>query len=271
MNHAPVRPIRCSSLFPAILVFVVLACSATFAHAQADQQEPGFWVTSSAEVHAKPDQAILYMAVHCSASATVDALADCDQKMQAIQQALDGIDLKGKYRYSEDYFGSIRITYPPTPYSSNQPPLMGVSRYIFVTFEAPDMADPRFPQKLASAIDVLTKAGAVQPDTQIQPPNLPSAGPVIYTLKNPEPTFLEATRQAAEQAKSLAQETAKGMGVTTKGIIGVRITGPTGARLAILPNNTPNPLAELHLQYSSYVKNDVTVQATVTAEYSIQH
>jgi hypothetical protein len=57
------------------------------------------------------------------------------------------------------------------------------------------MADPHFAEKLAGTIDVLTKSGAVQPDARTQPVNLPSAGPVIYTLKNPEPAFLEATRQ----------------------------------------------------------------------------
>ena len=195
MNHTPISPIRGGGLFAGLAVFTVLACSATLARAQADLQQPGFGVTSSAEVHAKPDQAILYMAIRCSASATIDALAECDHKMQVTQEALDGIDLKGKYRFSEDHFGLIRVTYPPTPYPSNQPPLMEVSRYIFVTFEAADMADPHFAEKLAGTIDVLTKSGAVQPDAQTQPVNLPSAGPVIYTLKNPEPAFLEATRQ----------------------------------------------------------------------------
>ena len=155
---------------------------------------------------------------------------------------------------------------------SNQPPLMEVSRYIFVTFEAVDMADPHFDQKVASAIDALTKSGAVQPDTQMQPVNLPSVGPLIYTVKNPEPALLEATRQAAERAKALAQETAQAMGVATKGIMDVRVTRPFGSQLVgPLNANALSPLNELHLQYSSYVKDDVTVQATVTTGYSILH
>ena len=106
----------------------------------------------------------------------------------------------------------------------------------------------------------------------MQPANLPSAGPVIYTLKNPEAAFLEANRQAAERAKSLAQQTAQGLGVTTKGIMEVRITRPLVPQFLGPPNNnTFNPLSALHLQYSSYMKDDVTVQATVTAEYSIEH
>jgi uncharacterized protein YggE len=271
MNHAPIRHIRCGSCFPVLVLCAVLAYSATIAYAQADQQQPGFWVTSSAELHVKPDQAIVYMAIRCSASATLDALADCDHKTQVIQEALDGINLKGKYRSSEDHFGSIRVTYPPAPYSSNQPPLMEVSRYIFVTFEAADMANPQFAQKLAGVIDVLTKAGAVQPDTQGQPVNFPSPGPVIYTVKDPEPAFAEATRQAAERAKSLAQVTAQGMGITTKEIMDVRITRPFQQQVALGPTNILNPLNELHLQFSSYVQDDVTIQATVTAGYSIQH
>ena len=115
MNHAPIRRIRCSRFFSVLVLFAVLACSATFAYAQADLQQPGFWVTSSAEVHVKPDQAIVYMAIRCSASSTLDALADCDHKTQLIQEALDGIDLKGKYRCSENHFGSIRVTYPRRP------------------------------------------------------------------------------------------------------------------------------------------------------------
>ena len=148
---------------------------------------------------------------------------------------------------------------------------MEVSRYIFVTFEAEDMANPQFPQKLAGVIDVLTKSGAVRPDTQAQPVNFPSAGPVIYTVKNPEPAFAEATRQAAERAKSLAQITAQGMGITAKEIMDVRITpGLLAAGRARTPNAL-NPLNELHLQFSSYVQDDVTIQATVTAGYSILH
>lgn len=256
---------------PALAALAVLTCSVTIAHAQqADQQQPGFWATSSAEVHVKPDQAIVYMAIRSSSSTAMDALADCDHKMQIVEQALDGIGLKGKYRFSESHFGSIRVNYPPQPYQSNQAPLMEISRYIFVTFEAADMADPGFDQKLAGVIDVLCKSGAAQADAQNQPVNLPGAGSVIYTLKNPEPAFLDASRQAADRAKSLAQATAQGMGVTTKGILDVRIARPL-VQPIVGPNNALNPLNELHLAVSSYVNDDVTVQATVTAGYSIQH
>ncbi len=120
---------------------------------------------------------------------------------------------------------------------------------------------------------MLTKSGAAAAGYAEHNPHLPSAGPVIYTLKNPEPAFLEATRQAAERARSLASKKRhRASESQTKGIIDVRITRPLVQQFLGPPNtNSLNPLNELHLQYSSYVKDDVTVQATVTAGYSIQH
>jgi hypothetical protein len=57
MNHAPISPSRCAALFRELAWIVALACPISVARAQTDPQQPGFWVTSSAEVHVKPDQA----------------------------------------------------------------------------------------------------------------------------------------------------------------------------------------------------------------------
>jgi len=254
--------------FRRLLILAAFAFVVFPAYGQTDQRS-GFWVTSSAEVNAKPDQAIVYMMLRSSAPLTVDALAETNRKTETLKQALDSIGLAGKYRFSADHFGPVRVAqqmpygYPP------QPQLMEVSKYIFVTFEAADLSDPQFDQKVAAAIDQITKAGAVQADTQPQPVGTP-ANAIVYTIKNPEPAYLEASRQAAERAKSIAQETAKALGVTTKGIIDVRLNRILAPAGIIRAPNVLNPQDELRLQYYSTSKDTIVIQATVTAEYAIQ-
>jgi uncharacterized protein YggE len=265
MNRAALRSLRYG--FPGLLVFAAVAFSVFPAYAQTDNR-PGFWVTSSAEVHATPDQAIVYMMIRSSAPLSLDALTENSRKTEAVGQALDSMGLKGKYRFSADHFGPLRTGqtmpygYPP------QPQLIEVSKYIFVTFEAADISDPHFDQTVAGVIDQITKSGAVQADTQQQPVGT-AANAIVYTVKNPEPSYLEATRQAADKAKSTAQETAKALGVTMKGIIDVRINRPLAPPGIVRQPNITNPLDELHLQYYSASKDGIVIQATVTAEYAI--
>ena len=266
MNRAALRPLR--SDFLGLLVLAAILFSVLPAHGQVDQR-PGFWVTTSAEVQLKPDQAIVYMMIRSSAPLTVDALADSNRKAEAIEQALGSMGLKGKFRFSTDHFGPVRVNQPPPYGYPPQPQLMEVSKYVFVTFEAADLSDPHFDQKVAAVIDQITKSGAVQADTQPQPMGIP-ANAIVYTVKNPEPAYLEATRQAADRAKSTAQETAKGLGVTTKGLIDVRINRPLGSAGIVRQPNLLNPLDELHLQYYSTSNDAIVIQATVTAEYAIQ-
>jgi uncharacterized protein YggE len=266
MDRTALRPPRYG--YSGFLLLAAIAFTVLPAHGQTDQR-PGFWVTSSAEVQVKPDQAILYMMIRSSAPLTVDALTESNRKTETLKQALDSMGLKGKYRFSTVHFGPVRIN-QPMPYGyPPQPQPMEASEYVFVTFDAAELSDPQFDQKVAAVIDQITKSGAVQAETQPQPVGT-AANAIVYTVKNPEPAYLEASRQAAERAKSTAQETAKALGVTTKGIIDVRINRPFAAGGIVRQSNVVNPLDELHLQYYSTSKDAIVIQATVTAEYAIQ-
>jgi uncharacterized protein YggE len=250
--------------------FTVLAATLAFltlpAFAQNDQR-PGFWVTTSAQVDVKPDEAILIMAIRSSAPASVDALSDSDRKMQAVAQVLDATGLEGKYRFSDNHFGTVRATFQPQPQFEQPSTLMQTVRYIFVTFDGTEIADPGFEHKVAGIMDQLMKSGATQADMQPQGIGT-SANSIIYTIKNPEPSFLEASRQAGQRAKATAEETARGLGVTTRGIIDVRVNRPF-AQPPVRGPNVLNPLDELHLEYYSPSKDSLVIQATITAEYAI--
>src|SRR5271169_1749672 len=64
----------------------------------------GFWVSGSAAVTMKPDQAIVFMVVQGSAACAAGALVQNQRIVQQVDQAMDAMGLEGKYRFSANHF-----------------------------------------------------------------------------------------------------------------------------------------------------------------------
>jgi hypothetical protein len=230
----------------------------------------GFWVAGSAAVSVKPDEAIMFMVVRGTASAASEALAQNERITQQIEQAMEGMGLKGKYRFSANHFspaGNPAMGFRPfDPRGLQQPGSLTVTKYVFVTFDQADQSNPAFDQILAASIDGLTRAGAQQPEMSPQLAQMRITGPVLFTVKDPGPALLEAVRQATERARTLGQEVARNSGVKLAGIMDARVNRPLEVTLP--RQQEPNIVEELHLQYYSLSKDGVTIPATFAAEYS---
>jgi uncharacterized protein YggE len=272
MNHVFKHVVEFGKAFR-IVTLLVAAISPTIAFGQTNRTKiHGFWVASSATVTVKPDEAVVFMIVRGSAPCAAEALAQNERVTQQVDQAIDRMGLKGKYRLSANHFSSGGApTLAFRPYDSRglqQPLSFEVKKYVFITFDESDLSNPAFDQILAATIDGLTRAGAQQPE---MPPRLTMAqmtitGPVLFTVKDPRLPLLEAVRRATEHARALGQEVARNSGVKLAGIIDARVNRALEAPLP--RQQEPNVPDELHLQYYSTSKDGVAIPATFAVEYS---
>ena len=186
----------------------------------------GFWVAGSAAVTVKPDEAIVFMIVRGTAPTAAEALAQNERIAQQVDVAMEEMGLKGKYRFSASHFSSggdpVTGLRPFVSRGLQQPSHFAVTKYVFVIFGEPDLANSAFEQTLAATIDGLTRAGAQQLELPPQLTLVKISGPVLFTVKDPVPALLEAVRQATERARALGQEVARNSGVKLAGIIDAR-------------------------------------------------
>jgi len=249
----------------------MLAALAPAAPAQfARSKNPGFWVAAEAEVPVKPDRAIVLMMIRSCAPTASMAVTENDVTANQIENALDGLGLKGHYRLSTARFESPAFPHAPNPAFAIRP-AQGfphqVAKYVFVTFEGDDIERPDFEQTIAQTIDALTKAGA-------QPVEFPQFGipsrnaTVLFTIEHFETASLEANRLAASRARSIAEAEAKSLGVRITGILDARVNRPLEVTLPRLRES--NVFDDLQLRYFSTSKDNLRVSATFAAEYAIR-
>jgi len=251
------------------------AFSPTIAFGQEEQAKiHGFWVAGSATVTVKADEAVAFRVVRGSGRTAAEALAQNERITGDVVRAMEGMGLKGKYRFSGNHYSSggaptlglgVR-PYAFDPRGQQQPLRFEVTKYVFVTFDEADLANPAFDDRLAATLDGLTEAGAQQPEMPPQLAQLRITSPVLFTVKDSRPAVFEALRQAEERAKSLGQEVARNSGVKLGKIIDARVNRPLEVGLPRLQE--PNVLEELHLQYYSTTKEGVTFTLTFAVEYS---
>jgi uncharacterized protein YggE len=233
-----------------------------------------FWVAGSSSVTVKADEAVLFMVVRGGAPDATEALSENDRITRQVQQSLEQLGLKGKYRFSANQFNSAGLVVGPAlapvrPYYSRglqQPACFEVKKYVIVTFNEADLASEAFDQVLAETIDTLTRAGAQQPEIPPQIPRLRFSGPVVFSVKDPGPALREAVRQATEHAKASAQQVATDSGVKLGRILDARVNRPLEVSL-------PRPqersiFDELNFQYFGESKDSVIIPATFAAQYS---
>lgn len=263
---------RSVNAFLGFALLTVASFSAPIVWGQTGQtQRRGFWVAGSAEVTVRADEAIVIMVVRASAPVASEAYARNEQITGAVEQTLEDLSLNGKYRFSGDQFDFARIPYAPVGtyiQPGRQSPFPEVTKYVFVTFDEPDLSNATFEQKLASTIASLTQAGATAPTVFPQGVLPQGIATVVFAVKEPGPALLEATAQAIDQAKSMGRETAKRLGVRITGVIDARINRPL--EVALPRQQDLNVINELNLKYYSASKDQVTIPATCALEYSIK-
>lgn len=254
-----------------ILVSVVaFAIWPTAAFGQATRSKiRGFWVSGSAAVTVKADRALVVMEIRSSARLSEEALCEIERLSQVVAQELEQRGLGGKYRFTANHYFSngLPVTAPRTLTlrSFGQPHCFEVKRYVIVTFNESDLAKPGFDGLLASAIDALTNAGAQLPELRPDLGQTRFAGPVLFTVKDPEPIVLEAIRQAMDRARVLGEEVARNSGRKLGPIIDARVNRPLMLELPRQQDLTV--FDELNVRYYGTSKDAVTIPATFAVEY----
>lgn len=269
IGHGRGSSILAGACILAAMCVVVLFPSAAIGQAKSKIQS--FWVTGTSSVSVKADRAIIVMEIRTSLGLAGDAIAANDQVTEAIAQELKHRGLDGKYRFSGTHYlskgASLVIQRPYVPATfGQQPTCLEVKKYVFVTFDEPDLANPAFDDTLAGTIDALKRAGAREPEQSPQPAGTGLAGPVWFTVKDPQPVVMAAIRQAMDQAWALGQEVAKNSGRKLGPIIDARVNRPMMVELPRQQDLTV--FDELNLKYFSTSKDAVTIPATFAAEYS---
>jgi len=262
-----------------IAMLLIATLSPMPAFAQSDRaKNRGFWVAASSEVTVPADQGIVIMLIRTAASGAGNALAQNDQTTQRVTQALNDLHLEGKYRFSANRFNNAGVSavglraYQPgsAPFSPRLGPpcesTFEVSKYVLVTFNTSDLADSNFDRTLASTIDALLDAGALQPELRTEGAQTRSGGTVFFTLKNPQPVQLAAIREATVRARAQADEVAKSSGFKVGEIIDARVNRPMELQLPHLQELTI--LDEIGLKFYSDSKEAVTIPATFAAQFS---
>jgi uncharacterized protein DUF541 len=266
-----------------IAMLLITALSPVSAFAQSDRaKNRGFWVAASAEVTVPADEGIVIMLIRTVAPGAGNTLAQNEQTTQRVTQALDDLHLEGKYRFSANRFNnasvppvalrayqpgsapfSPRLYRPGTPCESSS---FEVSRYVLVTFDSSDLADSNFERTLASTIDALLDAGALEPELRTEAAQTRSGGTVFFALKDPQPVQLEAIREATARARAQAEEVAKSSGFRLGGIIDARVNRPLELQLPRVQELTI--LDEIGLRFYSDSKDAVTIPATFAVQFS---
>jgi hypothetical protein len=254
-----------------VAIFVVVLFPSAAAGQAKQSKIRSFWVTGTSSVTVKADRAIVVMEIRTSLGLAGDAIASNDQVTDAIAEELKDRGLDGKYRFSGTHYLSkgaslvIQRPYVPAMFGQ-QPTCLEMKKYVFVTFDESDLADPAFDYALAGMIDALKRAGAHEPEQTPQPAGTGLAGPVWFTVKDPQPVVIAAIRQAMDQAWALGQEVAKNSGRKLGPIIDARFNRPMMVELPRQQDLTV--FDELNLKYFSTSKDAVTIPATFAAEYS---
>jgi uncharacterized protein YggE len=266
-----------------IAMLVIVGFGPLSAFAQSDRaRERGFWVAASASVTVPADEGIVIMAIRAAGPEASNALAQNEQITQRITVVLDHLQLQGKYKFSANRFGDAsgtRTAATSRAYQLGNAPFspglyrpgvpcgsdIEVTKYVLVTFDSSDLADPTFDGMLAATIDSLVHAGAQPAEVTMEAAQTRSSGSVFFTLKDPQPVQLKAIRQATERARAQAEEIARTSGVKLGGIIDARVNRPLELQL---PRGEFTVLDEIGLRFYSNSKDAITIPATFAVRYS---
>lgn len=147
--------------------------------------------------------------------------------------------------------------------------------YVIVTFDEEDLAKSTFDEKLAETKDGLKSAGAQEAEIYAHPASAQDGvapvlltEPVLFTVKDPQPALLEATRRAHSQAEALGQEVARNSKLRIRGILDARVNRPLEVQLP--RQQDINILDELNIRYYSASKDGVTIPATFAVKFRIK-
>jgi uncharacterized protein YggE len=205
------------------------------------------------------------MTVRSTSPLAADALDQNNKKVQEVKGRLTALGYKDEQvKFSGNRFAP---TGAGMYYPGGQRPT-GFDVYNNVTvYLDPQLLNgvAQFNARVSSLLDELSKAGASPTNTPISTMSMGGASVVAFSVKDPAPYEKQASLQALEKARSLAEEIAQRMKVQITGIQWTSVSpmGRSGAQ-----GLAGTPLEEVPYEYVSSSMDEVPVRVRVDVRYS---
>ncbi len=209
---------------PWLAVLFVLACAGTLslrAQESGVNPTPNINASATGKVSAKPDVAIVFMTVRSTSSLAANALEQNNKKVADIRAELTELGYKDTdVKFSGNRFGpSGGGNY----YAGGQrPPGFDVYDNFCVYIQGPDLDDvTQFNKKVSLLLDELSTVGA---SASVATPGYPGGSSVVsFAIKDAASYEKEATAQAFDKVRPLAEEMARHMKVHITGVAGASV------------------------------------------------
>ena len=250
------------------LLLFVLACIGTrsFSAPQAQTNpKPTISVNADGKASAKADVAIVFMTVRSTSPLAADALDQNNKKVQDVKARLTALGYKDEQvKFSGNRFAPTggRIYYA----AGQRPTGFDVYNNIIIYLDPQFLNDiSQFNARVSALLDELSKAGASPTEMPISTMSMGGSSVVAFSIKDPAPYEKQASNQALEKARSLAEEIARRMKVQITGIEGTSVSpmGRSGAQAT-----AGTPLEEVPYEYFSSSMDEVPVRVRVDVRYT---
>jgi uncharacterized protein YggE len=250
-----------------LLLFVLVAIPTLSLGAPQAQTNPKPTISVNAEgkASAKADVAIVFMTVRSTSPLAADALEENNKKVQDVKARLTTLGYKDEQvKFSGNRFAPTgeRVYYAPGQRPTGFDAYNNVSIYLDPQF-LNDVT--QFNARVSSLLDELSKAGAAPTNTPISSMSMGGSSVVAFSIKDPAPYEKQASLQALEKARSLADEIARRMKVQITGVESTYVSsiGRIGAQV-----QAGTPLEEVPYEYFSSSMDEVPVRVRVDVHYT---
>jgi uncharacterized protein YggE len=250
-----------------LLLFVPVAIGTLgFGAPQAQTNpKPSISVNAEGKAIAKADVAIVFMTVRSTSPLAADALEENNKKVQEVKARLTSLGYKDEQiKFSGNRFAPTgeRVYYAP----GQRPTGFDVYNNVSIYLDPQLLNDvTQFNARVSSLLDELSKAGAAPTNTPISSMSMGGSSVVAFSIKDPAPYERQASLQALEKARSLADEIARRMKVQ---ITGVEYTYVSPAGRSGPQFQAGTPLEEVPYEYFSSSMDEVPVRVRVDVHYT---
>jgi hypothetical protein len=251
----------------ALLLFVLISTGTLSFSAPQGQTnpKPTINVAADGKATAKPDVAIVFMTVRSTSPLAADALEQNNKKVQDVKGRLTALGYKDEQvKFSGNRFAPAggRIYYA----AGQRPTGFDVYNNLIVYLDPQLLNDvPQFNARVSALLDELSKAGSAPTEMPISTMSMGGSSVVAFSIKDPAPYEKQASLQALEKARPLADEIARRMKVQITGIESTTVSpmGRTGAQV-----QAGTPLEEVPYEYFSSSMDEVPVRVRVDVRYT---
>jgi uncharacterized protein YggE len=226
---------------------------------------PTISVNADGKASAKADIAIVFMSVRSTSPLAADALDQNNKKVQDVKARLTALGYKDdQVKFSGNRFAPTGsgIYYP----GGQRPTGFDVYNNLSIYLDPQLLNDvAQFNARVSSLLDELSKVGASPTNTPISTMSMGGSSVVAFSVKDPAPYEKQASLQALEKARSLADEVARRMKVE---ITGIQWTSVSPMARSGAQELAGTPLEEVPYEYFSSSMDEVPVRVRVDVRYT---